>query len=142
MSNRLDASRYGKGNAVMAASRQVWLAGLGAAVVTREWAEREAGNVFRTLVAEGTAVESRTIRLLGDGIETSFSKASSVLKATSRNVANVVTTYTDTALALVRHTAPMQAVTRASRPVKRVAKKAPQRAVKRTKRATKRSTSR
>ena len=44
---------------VIAASRQVWLAGLGAAVVTRDWAEREAGQVFRTLVKEGTAVESR-----------------------------------------------------------------------------------
>ena len=38
-----------------AASRQVWLAGLGAAVVTRDWAERSAAPVFRTLVKEGTA---------------------------------------------------------------------------------------
>src|SRR6185369_15211183 len=48
------------------ASRQVWLASLGAAVVTREWAEREAGNVIRTLIKEGTAVESRAFRLVGD----------------------------------------------------------------------------
>ena len=37
------------GDTVLAASRQVWLASLGAAVVTREWAQSEAGNVFRTL---------------------------------------------------------------------------------------------
>ena len=47
------------GDAVLAASRQVWLASLGAAVVTRDWAQTEAGNVFRTLVKEGTAVESQ-----------------------------------------------------------------------------------
>ena len=45
----------------IAASRQVWLASLGAAVVTRDWAQREAGSVFRTLVKEGTAVESKAI---------------------------------------------------------------------------------
>ncbi|MET0855920.1 MAG: phasin family protein, partial [Telluria sp.] len=54
------------GDAVLAASRQVWLASLGAAVVTREWAQSEAGNVFRTLVKEGTAVESKAIRMVGD----------------------------------------------------------------------------
>ena len=31
--------------------------------------EREAGNVFRTLVKEGTAVESRAIRIVGDRVE-------------------------------------------------------------------------
>ena len=41
------------GDTVLAASRQVWLAGLGAAVVTRDWAEKEAAGVFRTLVKEG-----------------------------------------------------------------------------------------
>ena len=50
--------------AAINASRQVWLASLGAAVVSREWAQTEASNVFRTLVKEGTAVESRTIRLV------------------------------------------------------------------------------
>ena len=52
------------GDTVFAASRQVWLAGLGAAVVTRDWAEKEAAGVFRTLVTEGAAVESRAIRLV------------------------------------------------------------------------------
>ncbi len=53
-------------NAVINASRQVWLASLGAAVVTRDWAQSEAGTVFRSLVKEGTLVESRTIRIVGD----------------------------------------------------------------------------
>ena len=54
------------GNPMLNASRQVWLAGLGAAVVTRDWAQSEAGNVFRSLVKEGTLVESRTIRMVGN----------------------------------------------------------------------------
>ena len=56
-------------NPMLNASRQVWLAGLGAAVVTREWAQSEAGNVFRSLVKEGTIVESRTIRMVGNRLE-------------------------------------------------------------------------
>ena len=58
-------------DAVIAASRQVWLAGLGAAVVTREWADKEAGTMFRKLVREGTIVESRAFRIVGERIDTS-----------------------------------------------------------------------
>ena len=36
------------------------------AVVTRDWAQSEAGAAFRTLVQEGTAVEARTIRVVGE----------------------------------------------------------------------------
>ena len=68
--------------AMLAASRQVWLAGLGAAVVTRDWAEREAGRVFRTLVKEGTVVESRAIRLVGDRVETSLTRANAMWQQT------------------------------------------------------------
>ena len=62
------------------ASRQVWLASLGAAVVTRDWAQSEAGNVFRTLVKEGTLVESRTIRMVGDRLEGSIAMANAMWK--------------------------------------------------------------
>ena len=48
------------------ASRQMWLAGLGAAAVTREWARTEAGKTFRTLVKEGSAVETKAIRDLSE----------------------------------------------------------------------------
>jgi hypothetical protein len=66
------------GNPVVNASRQVWLASLGAAVVTRDWAQSEAGNVFRSLVKEGTLVESRTIRLVGDRLESTIGTASTM----------------------------------------------------------------
>ena len=68
------------GNPMINASRQVWLAGLGAAVVTRDWAQSEAGNVFRSLVKEGTLVESRTIRMVGTRLESTISVANSVLR--------------------------------------------------------------
>jgi len=45
-------------NPMINASRQVWLASLGAAVVTRDWAQSEAGNVFRSLVKVGDRLES------------------------------------------------------------------------------------
>jgi hypothetical protein len=56
----------------------VWLAGLGAAVVTRDWAQSEAGNVFRALVKEGTLVESRTIRIVGDRLESTLGAANTM----------------------------------------------------------------
>ena len=68
------------GNPMINASRQVWLASLGAAVVTRDWAQSEAGNVFRSLVKEGTLVESRTIRMVGTRLESTISVANSMLR--------------------------------------------------------------
>ena len=75
---------YQFGEAALAASRQVWLASLGAAVVTRDWVQSEAGGVFKTLVKEGTVVESRAIRFFGDRIESSLTRANSVWKQTRR----------------------------------------------------------
>ena len=88
------------------ASRQVWLAGLGAAVVTRDWAEREAGNVIRMLVKEGTAVESRAFRLVGDQVESSVTRANVLWKKTRSTVETTVRAYADTAVALVRQSLP------------------------------------
>jgi hypothetical protein len=62
-------------DAALAASRQVWLAGLGAAVVTREWARNDAGHMFRALVKEGSTVESRTLRVIGRSVESSIALA-------------------------------------------------------------------
>jgi Poly(hydroxyalcanoate) granule associated protein (phasin) len=90
------------GDTVFAASRQMWLAGLGAAVVTRDWAEKEASGVFRTLVKEGTAVESRAIRIVGDQVESSVTKANVVLKRTRTAIGNVVRVYTNTAAGIVQ----------------------------------------
>ena len=94
------------GETVFAASRQVWLAGLGATVVTRVWAEKEATGVFRTLVKEGAAVESRAIRLVGNQVESSMTKANTVWKRTRATVDNVVRVYADTAAGIVRQTLP------------------------------------
>jgi hypothetical protein len=94
------------GDAVLAASRQVWLAGLGAAVVTRDWAEKEGANVFRTLVREGTVVESRAFRFVGDRLETSFAQANTIWKRARRSVTSTVEAYADTAATIVRETLP------------------------------------
>ena len=93
-------------DAVMNASRQVWLASLGAAVVTRDWAQSEAGAAFRTLVKEGTAVESRTIRLVGDRIEDSFAVANSFWKQAATTVRATVKQAADTAVTLVQNNLP------------------------------------
>ena len=90
--------------AAILASRQVWLAGLGAAVVTRDWVQHEAGTVFKTLVKEGTAVESRAIRLVGDSIETSVKRANGMWRQTRHTVETTVRAYADTAVTLVKET--------------------------------------
>ena len=94
------------GDAVLNASRQMWLAGLGAAVVTRDWAQSEAGHVFRTLVKEGTAVESRTIRLVGDRLEGSFAVANTYWKQARTTVQTTVKQAADTAVMLVQSNLP------------------------------------
>ena len=65
-------------DAAFAASRKFWLAGLGATVVTRDWVGSEGPHLFRTLVRQGTVVESRAIRFLGDAVETSFTRANTM----------------------------------------------------------------
>lgn len=94
------------GDAMFNASRQVWLASLGAAAVTRDWAQTEAGNVFRTLVKEGTAVESRTIRVFGNKIETSFAQANHLWKQTRATVQSTVKQAATTAVTLVQNNLP------------------------------------
>ncbi len=90
------------GEAVFAASRQVWLASLGAAAVARDWAQAEATEAFRTLVKEGTTVESRAIRLLGNRFEASFAVANSAWKQARTSVQATVRDIAGTAVTLVR----------------------------------------
>ncbi len=120
------------GDAVVNASRQVWLASLGAAVVTRDWAQSEAGNVFRTLVKEGTAVESKAMRIVGDGIEGSFTRANAIWKQARTTVQSTVKQAAETAVTLVQSrmpkslpkvTLPAMLQTSASVKTRRVAKK-------------------
>ena len=120
------------GDAVFAASRQVWLASLGAAVVSREWAQAEAGNVFRTLIKEGTAVESKAIRMVGEGLDVSFTRANAVWRQTRSTVEATVRQLADTAVTLAQKKIPrslpkvkLPAMLKTSAPVKtqRAAKK-------------------
>ena len=130
------------GDAVLAASRQVWLASLGAAVVSREWAQAEAGNVFRTLVKEGTAVESKAIRMVGEGLEGSFTRANAVWRQTRSTVEATVRQLADTAVTLAQKKIPrslpkvtLTAMLKSSSTVK--AKRAAKKTAVRTKRAQK-----
>ena len=95
--NDMNASRLA--DAAFAASRQVWLAGLGAAAVTRQWAKNDAGNTLRALIKEGSAVETQAIRVLGSGVETSLATASSIWARTREQVRATVTALADTAVA-------------------------------------------
>ena len=90
------------GETAINASRQVWLASLGAAVVTRDWMQTEAGGVFKTLVKEGTVVESRAIRFVGDSIENSVALANSVWKETRKTVESTVKHAADAAVVLAQ----------------------------------------
>ena len=137
------------GEAIFAASRQVWLASLGAAVVTREWAQNEAGALFRTLVKEGTAVESRTFRKVGERVEGSFTMANDLWRTARGTLAQSVKQAAETATTIVREKLPARlpipAAFRAK--AKRAAKPATARKVKtrattarkRAKRTTKRT---
>jgi hypothetical protein len=135
------------GDAVIAASRQVWLASLGAAVVTRDWAQTEAGHVFRTLVKEGTAVESKAIRMVGDGLEVSITRANAVWKHARTTVQSTVKQAAETAVTLVQNnmpkslpkvTLPSMLTTSPAKKTKRAVKKTTTRAKRVTKsRATK-----
>jgi hypothetical protein len=136
MLNTINTRAAEVGDTLVRASRQFWLAGLGAAVVTRDWAEKEGGVVFRNLVREGTAIESRAIRYVGDRLEMSFAQANTLWKRTRRTVTTTVRTYADTASTLVRETLPAS-LPRMAMPatVKVEAKPAAKRKVARAKRA-------
>ena len=131
------------GEAILAASRQVWLASLGAAVVTREWAQNEAGALFRTLVKEGTAVESRTFRKVGDRLEGSITLANDFWRTARGTMTSTVKQAADTATTLVRETLParlpkiaLPAMFRGAKPAKRRAVRATRTVKARTARTT------
>jgi hypothetical protein len=86
-------------DAAIAASRQVWLAGLGAAMVTRDWARNDAGQVFRSLVREGSTVETRVIRAFGHRMNSSIAVATSALNMARDTALAGVNGLVDTAAA-------------------------------------------
>ena len=94
------------GENVLAASRQMWLATLGAASVTREWAGKEAGPVFRTLVAEGASVESKLVRRVGRRLQENARRASTLLRHARRGLESSAQTVANAAASLARRTMP------------------------------------
>ena len=94
------------GEAAIAASRQVWLASLGAAVVTRDWVQTEAGGAFKALVKEGSVVESQAFRFVGDRLETSISMANTAWKETRRTVESTVKQAADAAVSFAQQVLP------------------------------------
>jgi hypothetical protein len=95
--NEMNAGRLA--DAALAASRQVWLAGLGAASVTSHWARNDAGKTLRALIKHGSAVETQAIRVFGNGVETSIATASSIWSRAREQLRSTVTTFADTAAA-------------------------------------------
>jgi len=126
------------GEAAIAASRQIWLAGLGAAVVTRDWVRTEAGDTFKALVKEGSVVESRAIRLVGERIETSVSVANSVWKQTRRSVESTVKEAADAAVSFAQQVLPT-ALPKFELPLQSKARAAAAQSPKRAKRVVKTS---
>jgi hypothetical protein len=138
------------GEAALAASRKVWLAGLGATVVSRDWVGSEGGQVFRTLVKQGTAVESRAIRYLGDQVEASLAQANTMWKktrstmgATVKQAATSMVDYAQQVLPKIELPKAFAPAAKARMPAKRARKAAKvrvSRVAKKAKRTTKRVT--
>jgi Poly(hydroxyalcanoate) granule associated protein (phasin) len=114
--NEMNAGRVA--DAALAASRQVWLAGLGAAAVTRHWAKNDAGNTLRALVRQGSAVETQAIRVFGNGVETSIATASSIWNRTREQVRATVAALADTAASALPQLKASVKVSRKSRAAK------------------------
>jgi len=119
-------------DAAFAASRQVWLASLGAAAVTREWARTEAGKTFRTLVKHGSTVENRAIRVLGDRIETSIANATSIWKQTRATAMTTASKIAETANAALSQFKAPTATRKAPAKARKTVKAAKKRAVRAT----------
>ena len=128
------------GDVILAAPRQVWLATLGAAAVTRDWAEREAGSVFRALVKEGSAVESHAIRRVSEGVGRSMRTARSFASSARSGVETSVASLASGASALMRARLPALrasvAVESAASPRKRRVKSVKRAAKARTRKAS------
>jgi hypothetical protein len=131
----LNATRVA--DVALAASRQVWLAGLGAAIVTRQWARTDAGHVFRALVKEGSAVETRAIRVIGKQVDSSLAIATSTWNKARHTALSTVNGLVDTAAAaLPKLKAPVVAMRKAAAKPTKVASRVKPRKARRTKRST------
>jgi hypothetical protein len=129
MSNTIRLSIPMSRGAMLAAPRHIWLATLGAAAVTRDWADKEAGTVFRTLVKEGSVVESRAIRLVGSRIETSMKRANALardarsgIKSSVESLASAASSFVRTKLPTVRARIDVESASPNRKPAAKTAK--------------------
>jgi hypothetical protein len=97
---------YQLGESALAAPRQMWLASLGAAALTNDWVQSEARRTFKSLVKEGTIVESRAVTFVSDQIEGSMTRANTVWKQTRATVESGVKQAAETAVALAQKALP------------------------------------
>ena len=92
--------------AAMNASRQMWLASLGAAALTSDWVQSEARKTFKSLVKEGTVVETRAVTFVSGQIEDSMTRANGVWRQTRATVESGVRQAAETAVALAQKAIP------------------------------------
>ncbi|MEO8536224.1 MAG: hypothetical protein ABI533_01765 [Betaproteobacteria bacterium] len=130
--------------AMLAAPRHVWLATLGAVAVTREWAQRDAAPMFRSLVKEGSAVESLALRVVRGRVGSSMRRANAVARDAERGLRSSVTLLADAASSLIRTKLPsvharidVQRMPASHKRVAKSAKRAPRAAATATRRAAK-----
>jgi hypothetical protein len=121
-------------DAALAASRQLWLAGLGAAAYTREWAKSEAGKNFRALVREGSAVESQAVRMLDKRIERSVATANVLWKHARATAMSAAAKVADNATAAFSRVKAPVKVRSTPTKARKTVKAAPKRAARTTRR--------
>jgi hypothetical protein len=103
------------------ASRQIWLAGLGAAVVTRQWATNDAGQMLRSLIKEGASVEGRARRIIGKQIDNSVALATGAWNSARHTAITTVNGLVDAASSALPKFRPSKAAK--SKPVAAKAKR-------------------
>ncbi|MDE2002999.1 MAG: hypothetical protein KGJ25_05635 [Betaproteobacteria bacterium] len=106
MTNTIRMTSPRAGDNVLAASRQAWLAMLGAASVTREWAGREVVPALRSLAAEGANVESKLLRRVGRRLQANVSRGSAILRHARLGLESSAQKVADAAASLARRTLP------------------------------------
>lgn len=126
--NRSVGSANALAETALFASRQAWLAGLGAASVSRQWARHEAGNTFRALVRQGSAVEKTAIRVLGDRVESSITTATALWRGARATALATANRLAETAASVLPNVRVPAFVVKATAPKRR--KPAKSRAVK------------
>src|SRR4051794_22698673 len=87
--------------AALMASRQVWLAGLGAATLARRWASKDAVPFFHSLVKQGAVAESTVLHALNAEIGTSAVRAARIWNSTREAVSATVNTLAATAASVL-----------------------------------------